>query len=305
MSMEDLIFSTEGIRTELFGTIRPAAEYYKKPTDDDVTVSDFIRNEENPFLKQAIESIDKNIVKKYKSSTNTDEKATLVAYDPNTSEILGHTRFIRQIEVDEAQFAKLYLANFGAFFDWGLDNDLFISKREQARPVKLDQYYVVRLYLDELTNRLAASTKLNKFLTNEDITLVEHDEVDILICERTDLGWNAIINNQYKGLIYRNEVFRPLKLGDKLKAYVKLVRPDNKIDLSLTRLGYAQVETSAELILRKLKLNGGFMAVGDESTPEAIMHHFQMSKKTFKKSIGLLYKQQLIDMTHEGIKLIH
>ena len=224
---------------------------------------------------------------------DSEERIVCVTARPKLT--LGEFAFLQVVDVTD----------FGAFFDWGLDNDLFISKREQARPVKLDQYYVVRLYLDELTNRLAASTKLNKFLTNEDITLVEHDEVDILICERTDLGWNAIINNQYKGLIYRNEVFRPLKLGDKLKAYVKLVRPDNKIDLSLTRLGYAQVETSAELILRKLKLNGGFMAVGDESTPEAIMHHFQMSKKTFKKSIGLLYKQQLIDMTHEGIKLIH
>ncbi len=160
------------------------------------------------------------------------------------------------------------------------------------------------MYRDEESDRLVASSKINGYLDNDELTVKEGDEVEVLIGESTDLGINVIINNIHKGLIYHNELFAQIKIGDRRKAYIKKIREDNKIDVQLQKQGYGNIEPNAQLILEKLKSNGGFLALTDNSTPEEITKEMEMSKKTFKKAIGLLYKQKIIELEKTGIRLL-
>lgn len=205
------------------------------------------------------------------------------------------------------QFACLQVkevASFGAFLDWGLDKDLLAPFAEQARKMERGKSYLVYLLLDEQTDRLIASSKLAKFLETENIKLAEGEEVDLLIGPATDLGFNAIINHRYRGLLYKSELFRPLQPGDQCKGYVKTIRPDKKIDLTLQKPGYAHVEPNARKILQVLEKNNGFLGLHDKSDPAEIAARLQMSKKTFKKAIGALYKQRLIRIEADGVYLV-
>jgi predicted RNA-binding protein (virulence factor B family) len=197
-----------------------------------------------------------------------------------------------------------YINEFGAFLDWGLEKDLFVPFKEQARPMEQGKRYLVYLYMDEKTNRLVASSKTNQFLKNEDIRLEKNEEVDIIISHITDIGINVIINEQYKGLIYKDEAFMEVKPGQRHKGYIKTIRPDGKIDVSLQKLGYQGIEPNAEKILSELKASRGFLRLNDNSDPEDIKSILQMSKKTFKKAIGLLYKEKLIEIKDDGVHLI-
>jgi len=195
------------------------------------------------------------------------------------------------------------VTNNGAFLDWGLAKDIFVPFREQAKKLEVGHHPIVFLYLDDLTNRLAASCKLNKFLSNENVEVKENDEVELLIAERTDIGINVIINDRYKGILYRNEIFQTLTYGDRIKGYIKKIREDNKIDVSLEKSGYGKVQPNEEKILAKLKENKGFLKLNDYSSPEEIIAVLEMSKKTFKKAIGSLFKQRIIRIEENGIYL--
>lgn len=192
----------------------------------------------------------------------------------------------------------------GAFLDWGMDKDLLVPFREQAHRIEPGKSYVVFVFVDEETDRLTASTKLNRFIENENIELRDNDIVDLLIYSETDLGFNAIINNRYSGLIYKNEIYEAIRVGDKIKGYVKHVREDNKIDLSLQKSGYELVDDVKWRILNMMKQNEGFLALTDNSSPEDIKAKLQISKKAFKKAVGALYRERLVKITDKGIELL-
>ena len=185
-------------------------------------------------------------------------------------------------------------ASFGAFMDWGLDKDLLVPFKEQATKMYDHKTYVVYLFLDETSDRLVATTKINRYLDNTDCDLKANQEVDLLVFEDFDLGYFAIINNKYKGLIYKNEIYSPIKVGDSLKGYVKQIKEGNLIDLSLQKIGFENVDINSQLILDYLKKNNGVIALHDNSDPDDIRKLLGMSKKTFKKAIGILYRQKLV-----------
>lgn len=195
------------------------------------------------------------------------------------------------------------VSEYGAFLDWGLIKDLFVPFREQNPPMEVGEWHVVFLYLDQKTSRLLASAKIDKFLENERLTVGEGDEVDLLIWQKTDLGYNVVVNQYHKGLVYANEVFRELHIGDAIKGYVKKIREENKLDISLQKTGYEIVEPVAQLILDEVKKSDGFLNLSDSSSPEEIYKRLQISKKVFKKAIGGLYKQGRIRIASEGIYL--
>jgi hypothetical protein len=206
------------------------------------------------------------------------------------------------------QFALLrvnYVNQVGAFLDWGMEKDILVPYKEQARPMEKGKRYLVYLYLDEKTNRLVASSKTNQFLDNDNINLEKNEEVDLIISHITEIGINVIVNQKHKGLIYKDEVYDDaIRTGDKMKGYIKNVRPDGKIDVSLHKLGFENIEPNSEIILNELRASRGFLRLNDNSNPEDIKTVLKMSKKTFKKAIGLLYKQKLIEIKEDGIHLI-
>lgn len=195
------------------------------------------------------------------------------------------------------------LSDYGAFLDWGLEKDLFVPFKEQARDMQEGKWYVVYCYLDEETNRLVGSSKTNKYLSNEELTVERFDEVDLIVSRFTDLGVEMIINQQHKGLVYEDEIYKDLKLGERLKGVVKKIREDNKIDLSLQQIGYKNIEPSAQIVLDALQRNKGTLPLHDKSDPEEIKRRLGMSKKSFKKAIGSLYKQKQILIKENGIEL--
>ncbi|MGV1012428.1 MAG: S1 RNA-binding domain-containing protein [Flavobacterium sp.] len=206
------------------------------------------------------------------------------------------------------EFALLrvnYVNQVGAFMDWGMEKDILVPFKEQARPMEKGKRYLVYLYMDEKTNRLVASSKSNQFLNNEEITVEKGEEVDLIISHITEIGINVIINQQHKGLVYKDEVYDDsIRTGDKMKGYIKLIRPDGKIDVSLHIQGFESIEPNSEIILNELRASRGFLRLNDNSNPEDIKTVLKMSKKTFKKAIGLLYKEKLIEIKDDGIHLL-
>ncbi|HLK96636.1 MAG TPA: S1-like domain-containing RNA-binding protein [Hymenobacter sp.] len=205
------------------------------------------------------------------------------------------------------EFAPLPVAavsSVGAFLEWGLEKHLLVPYREQSRPLEVGQWCVAYMYLDEETARLVASTKVNRFLDDDVSDLLENDPVDLLAYEITDLGVNVIINDRHKGLLYHNEVFRPVAVGDRMPGFIKRVRDDGNVDVSLQAIGFQKVEPSAQVILDALKARKGFLPLTDHSDPKAIYETLEMSKKTFKKAIGTLYKERKILLQKDGISLV-
>lgn len=192
----------------------------------------------------------------------------------------------------------------GAFMDWGMDKDLLVPFREQAQRMEAGKSYVVFVYVDEPTDRLVGSTKLSRFILREEVDVQEGDIVDLLIYSETDLGYNAIVNDLYTGLIYKNEIFEAIRIGDKMQGFVKRVREDEKIDLSLQKSGFELVDDVKWRILKLMKEEKGFLALNDNSTPEEIKAKLSISKKAFKKAIGALYRERLVKLTDKGVELI-
>jgi predicted RNA-binding protein (virulence factor B family) len=206
------------------------------------------------------------------------------------------------------QFAILEVVaatQFGAFLDWGLEKDLFVPFKEQNHKLQKGQYVPVYLYLDEQTDRVVASAKVHKYFKNLDgVDLDEGQEVDLLVFEKTELGHNVVVNNLYKGLVYENETFRRLAWGDTTKGYVKLIRDEGKIDISLQPLGFLKtLEPNQKAILDKLQQSGGTLNLSDSSDPIEIQEVLEMSKKAFKKAIGVLYKDKKILIKDDSIVL--
>lgn len=204
------------------------------------------------------------------------------------------------------EFAHLkvnYINKFGAFLNWGLEKDLFVPFKEQATKMEVDKRYLIYMYLDDQTNRLVGTSKVNKYFSEEIAEFEPNEEVSVMISHFTDLGVNVIIENKYKGLVFADEVFKDLKLGTKTKAYIKQVRPDGKIDLTFKKIGVEAIDDDSQLILNELKANNGYLGLHDKSHPEEIKSVLQMSKKAFKKAVGNLYRQRLIDIRENGIAL--
>lgn len=205
------------------------------------------------------------------------------------------------------QFAVLEVVDVnsvGAFLDWGLPKDLFVPFREQGKPMERGKRYLVYVYVDPKNGRIVGSSKVNKFLDQEPLKLEEGQEVDLLIAYATDLGFKAIINDVGTGVLYANEVFAPVKVGDKVKGFVKKVREDGKFDLSLEKQGYGKIQSVTDAIYDKLTENEGFLPLSDKSDPEDIKRILGVSKKTFKQAIGALYKENKIEIEQSGIRLV-
>ncbi|MBQ0733183.1 S1 RNA-binding domain-containing protein [Aquimarina celericrescens] len=196
------------------------------------------------------------------------------------------------------------VSDIGAFLDWGLEKDLFVPFKEQASKMRVGSWYLVYVYLDEETNRLVASSKTNAFLDNSLVLLSSYDEVDLIASHPSPHGWNMIVNQKHLGLVYSDEIFQKITPGDQLKGFIKKVRPDGKIDLTLQRHGYRGIEPNAQQVLNELKVSGGFIDLNDKSDPEDIKEVFQLSKKSFKKAIGSLYKARKISIEKDGIRLL-
>jgi predicted RNA-binding protein (virulence factor B family) len=193
---------------------------------------------------------------------------------------------------------------YGAFMDWGLEKHLLVPFREQGIDMEEGKKYVVHCYLDEETFRLTGSSRLNKFLSNEGFNLEVNSEVEIMVSRKTPLGYEVIIEDKYKGLIFESDIFKPMAIGDRLKGYIKTVRPDNKVDVSLQQTGSKMLEPTAKFIFEKLKENNGFLALHDKSSPDEIKNTLHISKKSFKKAIGTLYKERKITIADDGIYLV-
>ena len=210
--------------------------------------------------------------------------------------------------IKKGEFALLRcnsVNDIGAFLDWGLVKELFCPFREQAFPMKIGGWYLVFCYLDETSDRLVASSKTNRFLDNKELSVEAFDEVDLIVSHPSDLGMNVIVNKMHLGLIFNQDLFKDISVGDKLKGIVKKIRPGNKLDITLEKIGYRNIEPNAQLILEYL-LNdeNGFIKLTDKSSPEAIKSMLQMSKKSFKKAVGTLYRQRRIRIELDGIYLI-
>jgi uncharacterized protein len=216
------------------------------------------------------------------------------------------TNLIPKVLVNEFAFLQVKaIETAGAFMDWGLDKDLMVPFREQRQRMEKGRWYVVYLYIDEKTGRLVGSNKIEHRLQNDQLKVKEGDEVELLIMQKTDLGYTAIINNEHKGLIYENEIYQEINIGQKLTGYVKTIRPDNKMDISLQPLGYRNsIDPLYDLLTKKLMENGGFLPLNDKSSPDLVYETLGISKKAFKRIIGALYKNREIEITPEGIKLL-
>lgn len=195
------------------------------------------------------------------------------------------------------------VSNAGAFLDWGLMKDLLVPYREQKASMEEGRWYLVYIYLDNESSRIVASARINKFLDNVIPEYEYNQEVDLIVADETDLGFKVIVDNKHWGLLYHSEVFRVLAKGDKLKGYVKEVREDDKIDVSMHKLGYIKIDGISQNILDVLNQNGGFMDVHDKSDAGEIYAIFGCSKKSFKKAIGSLYKNKYITLEPNGIRI--
>jgi predicted RNA-binding protein (virulence factor B family) len=206
------------------------------------------------------------------------------------------------------QFAYLEvsaISEIGIFMDWGLEKHLLVPFRERKQDMEEGRHYMVFMTLDEDTNRLYGSNRIERHLSNENLSVEEGQKVDLLIWKRTDIGYVVIINHLHKGLVYKNEVYKDIHIGQHLEGYIKKIREDNKIDVSLQPIGYTNaIDPHTTLIYKKLESAGGFIPLNDKSSPEEIYNTFSMSKKAFKKAIGSLYKERKIKIDTSGITMI-
>ncbi len=237
------------------------------------------------------------------NSLKLEDEISVFVYTDSEDRIIA-TTIKPRIQLHEfACLECVHVSGIGAFLDWGLEKDLFVPFKEQNLKMKVGNEYIVYLYNDDESDRLVASAKIFKYLSNEELTVKEGEQVNLLIADPTDLGVNVIVNNKHRGLIYRNEIFQNLELGDQIKGYIKKVREDNRLDVSLQAQGLANIEPSAIRILDYLQMNGGYMTLTDKSRPEEIMAKMEMSKKSFKKALGSLYRQKLVRLEKNGTYL--
>ena len=211
-----------------------------------------------------------------------------------------------QPKVQVGEFACLEVAwvnEYGAFLDWGLMKDLFVPFREQKQKMQKGHRYVVHAHVDEDSYRIMASAKVERYLSKEMPPYQPGEEVEVMVWQRTDLGYKVIVDNQFSGLVYQREIFKALEPGMKMSAYIRQVREDGKIDLTLQKDGLQKVGDFAEVLLQYIKDHDGYTPLNDKSAAEDIYDAFEVSKKTFKKAVGDLYKKRLIVLVEDGIRL--
>jgi predicted RNA-binding protein (virulence factor B family) len=238
-----------------------------------------------------------------KSLSIGDELEVFVYHDSD-NRLIATTQKANAVVGEIAKLKVVSVTKQGAFLDWGLMKDLFVPASKQVSGMRLGGEYLVKLYIDEMTGRVAATEKIESSMSNDALTVKEMELVDLLVYRTSELGFVMIINNKHIGILHSNETFQELKVGDKVKGFIKKIRPDNKIDLVLGKPGFTKVEDEGEKILRLLKEHDGFLPYYDKSDPEEIYAFFGMSKKTFKMTTGNLYKQKLINFTKTGIELV-
>jgi hypothetical protein len=232
-----------------------------------------------------------------------DDEVTVFLYMDSADRLVATTEQ-PYAQVDEFASLKVVQINkMGAFLEWGLAKDLLVPYNQQHKKMELDKYYLVRIYLDQRTNRIAASSKLDKYLNIWPADYHEGDKVELTIASRTDLGVKAIINNAHWGLLYQNEIFHPLHTGEKRYGYIKKMREDGNIDLSLSLTGKAKLLDFNQQFLQYLSENDGFSAFTDKSSPEQIKKAFGVSKKTYKATIGNLLKLGKVTIEANGVRL--
>ena len=205
---------------------------------------------------------------------------------------------------DVAMLKVVSVTGIGAFLDWGLPKDLLVPFREQSQKMQEGKSYVVCVYLDETSNRIAASSRLDAHIEKRPMRFKDGQEVKLLICQDTDLGYKALINGTHLGLLFKNEVLGSVTIGSRVPGFIKAVRTDGKIDLSMQKEGMVKVDDVTEMVLDYLKRFNGFMAMNEKSSPQAIYELFGTSKKTYKRAIGALYKKRLIAIEEGGIRLV-
>jgi uncharacterized protein len=205
---------------------------------------------------------------------------------------------------DIVRLKAVTVTSQGAFLDNGLMKDLFVPRSKQLSQMLPGGEYLVKIYLDERTGRMTATEKVDAFLSNDELSVREMDIVHLTIYRRTDIGYAVIINHRHVGLLHNNEIYRDISIGDTFEGFIKKIYPDNKIDVVVGKPGYQRVQDELGKILQLLEENNGYLPYNDKSDPEEIYSFFGMSKKTFKMTIGNLYKQRKIELTKTGIKLI-
>lgn len=237
-------------------------------------------------------------------NSKPDDLLTVFVYFDSMDRLIATTQKPFAIVGDFAYLQVKAVNPVGAFLDWGLEKDLLVPYREQLHKLVEGNWYVVYVYSDD-TGRIAASTQLEKYIDSDTGELKVDQEVDLLLYAASDLGFKAIINNRYEGIIYANEVFQNLKHGQKMTGYIKNIREDGKIDLSIYKTGYKnKIDDLSLKILTELKNNNSFLPLNDKSSPEEIYLSLGISKKNFKQSVGRLYKLKMITIEDEGIRLV-
>jgi len=223
----------------------------------------------------------------------------------DSEDLLIATTETPKVQVGRCELLKVIdINNAGAFMDWGLPKDLLVPYSEQQKPMEVGYSYVVYVFHDQDRDRIAASTRLQDHLAEESVWMKPKQAVDLLIAGRTDLGYKAVINDQYLGLIFRGDAFRPLKIGERLPGFVKAIRPDGKIDLLISQGTLQGDYDLGEQIIEKLRLSGGLSTLTDKSDPDEIYRQFKVSKKKYKQALGTLFKSRRIVITPQHIKLV-
>ncbi|MBC7826779.1 MAG: RNA-binding protein [Chitinophagaceae bacterium] len=238
-------------------------------------------------------------------ATDIGDEVKVFVYHDSENRIIATTQSPKGIIGDIVMLKVVSVTPQGAFLDWGLMKDLFVPRSQQLMGMRVGGEYLVRIYLDEQTGRVAASEKIESFLNNDILTVKDLELVDLTVYRRTDIGYVVIINNLHTGVLHFNEIYRNISVGDKFQGYIKTIRTDNKIDVVSGKPGYKRVEGETEKLIRLLQENNGYLPYNDKSAPEDIYEFFGMSKKTFKMTTGALYKQGKLSFAKEGILLLN
>lgn len=235
---------------------------------------------------------------------NIGDEINVFVYHDSDDRLIATTQQPLGVMDDIVKLRTVSVTPQGAFLDFGLMKDLFVPKSQQLTGMIPNGEYLVKIYRDEQTNRIAATERIEQTLSNDELTVKELEVVDLIVFRRTDIGYVMIINNRHTGVLHFNEIYRQIGVGDKFQGFIKKIYPDNKIDVAAGKPGYNRVEDETQKIIRLLKENDGYLPYYDKSDPEEIYSFFGMSKKTFKMTVGNLYKQKKINLEKTGIKLI-
>ena len=245
------------------------------------------------------------------TATSIGDELNVFLYHDGEDRLIATTQHPKGVLGDIVKMRAVTITQHGAFLDMGLMKDIFVPKTKQIFEMRVNGDYLVKIYLDEQTGRIAATEKLEPFLSNEELTIKELEVVDLIVYRRTDIGYVCIINNQHTGVLHTNEIYRNIGVGDKFKGFIKKIYPVSnenadrfKIDVAAGKPGYNRVEDEAGKVLRLLRENNGYLPYNDKSKPEDIYDFFGMSKKTFKMTTGNLYKERKIAFEKTGIKLL-